>query len=185
MWLVRVVSSAVLLLLILVSIPLTFDVGGRTAGLAFSLSLATYYFFYSTLRLATPDKSRFRYALAKLIQLTQWIMIPTLMIWSLNKFSVDSDNSSGWVQRTFNYKRAADTSIQEWVFGRGGLLETATIGSWDKLLRWSTPMFQIGEGFCSLLVIQVCGRITRYLVNRERGDSWMVWRVGKPRELTN
>jgi hypothetical protein len=42
------------------------------------------------------------------------------------------------------------------------------------VLRYSTPVFQVGEGFCSLLVIQAAGQITRWLVNRERGDSWMV-----------
>ncbi|KAG9628281.1 ICE2-domain-containing protein, partial [Aureobasidium melanogenum] len=43
-----------------------------------------------------------------------------------------------------------------------------------KLLRWSTPVFQLSEGFCSLLVIQAAGQITRYLVNREGGDGWMI-----------
>jgi hypothetical protein len=174
MWITRVISSALFLSAIVFTIPLAFDIGGRTCGLAFSLALTSYYFFYSGLRLATPDGSRFRYALVKLIAWTQWLMIPTLLIWSLNKFSVDADNSNGWVERTFGGKRSQDTSVQEWLFGRGGLAESATIGSWDKLLLWSTPVFQIGEGFCSLLVIQAAGQISRWLVNRERGDSWMV-----------
>lgn len=43
------------------------------------------------------------------------------------------------------------------------------------LLRWSTPVFQLCEGFCSLLVIQAAGQLTRWLVNRgERSDSWMI-----------
>lgn len=174
MWITRVISSALFLSAIVFTIPLAFDIGGRTCGLAFSLALTSYYFFYSGLRLATPDGSRFRYALVKLIAWTQWLMIPTLLIWSLNKFSVDADNSNGWVERTFGGKRSQDTSVQEWLFGHGGLVESATIGSWDKLLLWSTPVFQIGEGFCSLLVIQAAGQISRWLVNRERGDSWMV-----------
>lgn len=174
MWITRVISSALFLSAIVFTIPLAFDIGGRTCGLAFSLALTSYYFFYSGLRLATPDGSRFRYALVKLIAWTQWLMIPTLLIWSLNKFSVDADNSNGWVERTFGGKRSQDTSIQEWLFGHGGLVESATIGSWDKLLLWSTPVFQIGEGFCSLLVIQAAGQISRWLVNRERGDSWMI-----------
>ena len=174
MWITRVVSSALFLSAIVFTIPLAFDIGGRTCGLAFSLALTSYYFFYSGLRLATPDGSRFRSTLVKLIAWTQWLMIPTLLIWSLNKFSVDADNSSGWVERTFGGKRSQDTSVQEWLFGRDGLVESATIGSWDKVLRWSTPVFQIGEGFCSLLVIQAAGQISRWLVNRERGDSWMV-----------
>lgn len=173
MWLTRVLSSIIFLSAVIFTVPLAFDVGGRTCGLAFSLSLATYYFFYSTLRLITPDHSKYRRALIHLIAWTQWLVIPTLMIWSLNKFSVDADHGAGWVRRTFDFKRARDTTLSEWLFGRGGLVETVTIGGWDKILHWSTPVFQVGEGFCSLLVIQACGQITRWLVNRERGDSWM------------
>lgn len=174
MWLTRFLSAAVFLFSIVFTIPLAFDVGGRTCGLAFSLSLSSFYFFYSLLRLSTPEESRFRYALVKLVSASQWILIPTLMIWSLNKFSIDADNSSGWVEKTFGGSRAQHHTIKEWIFGREGLVESATIGGWDKILRWSTPVFQILEGFCSLLVIQAAGQITRYLVNRENGDGWMV-----------
>lgn len=175
MWFLRIVSSIVFLTSIILSIPLAFDVGGRTCGLAFSLSLASFYFFYSILRLATPDRSRFRYALIQFIAWTQWLVIPVLLIWSLNRFSVDSNSSGGWVERTFNGKRAADVSVKDWIFGHDGLVESATIGSWDKYLIWSTPVFQLCEGFCSLLVIQAAGQMTRWLVNRGgRSDSWMV-----------
>ncbi|KAM5429113.1 hypothetical protein MaudCBS49596_003017 [Microsporum audouinii] len=65
--------------------------------------------------------------------------------------------------------------MRQWVFGQDGLLEAAIIGFWDKLLCWSTPVFQLAEGFCSLLVIQASGQITRFLVNRSgRSDSWMI-----------
>jgi hypothetical protein len=175
MWLLRVVSSAVFLTAIVLSIPLAFDVGGKTCGLAFSLSLASFYFGFSLLKLATPDESRFRRLLVIFVRSTQWLIVPTLLIWSLNRFSVDSNNNGSWVERTFDGKRATDTSISSWVFGHGGVIETLTIGNWDKLLRWSTPIFQLVEGFCTLLVIQAAGQITRWLVNRSGGgDTWMV-----------
>ncbi|KAI9801318.1 MAG: hypothetical protein M1833_002888 [Piccolia ochrophora] len=100
--------------------------------------------------------------------------MPTLLIWCLNRFSVDSDNSSGWVERTFSGKRAEDLSVQHWLFGSDGVVESMTVGAWDKLLRWSTPVFQLCEGFCSLLVIQAAGQISRWLVNSRRSDSWMI-----------
>ena len=175
MWIIRVTSAVIFLASIIFSVPLSFDVGGRTCGLAFSLSLATFYFIYSVLRLATPDRSRFRYFLVQAIGFTQWIVLPSLLIWSLNRFSVDSDNNSGWVERSFSSKRAHNVSIKDWIFGPDGLVEVLTIGTWDKTLRWSTPVFQLVEGFCSLLVIQAAGQITRWLVNRGgRSDSWMV-----------
>jgi hypothetical protein len=97
-----------------------------------------------------------------------------LLIWSLNKFSTDSNKSSGWVGGTFGESGSGSQSLQERIFGPAGLFETATIGAWDATLRWSTPVFQIAEGFCSLLVIQSIGQITRWLVNQERGDHWMI-----------
>ncbi|KAF2759463.1 ICE2-domain-containing protein [Pseudovirgaria hyperparasitica] len=201
MWLTRAISSISFLSTIVFTIPLAFDVGGRTCGLAFSLSLAYFYLFFSILKLSTPDTSRFRYALVQLVAFFQWLIIPTLMIWCLNKFSVDGDGSN-WVEKTFGGKRAEPSGIYEWIFGRGGFLENSFIGSWDKVLRWSTPVFQIAEGFCTVLVIQACGQITRWLVNRERGDTWMIgllvfsasvisssvyflWRITKFPEISN
>ncbi|CAG8983711.1 hypothetical protein HYALB_00006280 [Hymenoscyphus albidus] len=174
MWFFGVISSAIFLLSIILSIPIAFDVGGRDCGLAFSLSLFYFYFFYSTLKLATPERSRGRWALGQLISISQWILLPGLLIWSMNRFAVDSNNSGDWVARTFNHKRAQDTSVREWIFGAGGLLEMMTVGTWDKVLRYSTPLFQLAEGFCSLLVIQAAGQITRWLVNRGRSDTWMI-----------
>lgn len=175
MWLFRVISSAVFLSVTISSIPLAFDVGGRTCGLAYSLSLATFYFLFSLLKVTTPDRSWLRSSVIVIIHSIQWVLIPILLIWSLNRFSIDAENSGGWVERTFSGKRAKDTSIQEWLLGPDGLVETVMIGNWEKLLRWSTPVFQLVEGFCSLLVIQAAGQITRWLVNRGgRSDSWMV-----------
>lgn len=173
MWFFNIISSGIFLLSIILSVPISFDVGGRECGLAFSFSLFTFYFFYSTLKLATPATSRIRWALVHLIGLGQWVLLPGLLIWSMNRFAVDA-NSSDWVARTFDGKRAENKGIYGWIFGCGGLLEMMTIGIWDKVLRYSTPLFQLAEGFCSLLVIQAAGQITRWLVNRGRSDTWMV-----------
>jgi hypothetical protein len=174
MWFFNIISSAIFLLSIILSIPIAFDVGGRDCGLAYSLSLFYFYFFYSTIKLATPDESRIRWTIMKITGLAQWVLLPGLLIWSMNRFAVDSNNSGDWVARTFNVKRAQDSSVKEWIFGAGGLLEMLTIQTWDKILTYSTPLFQLAEGFCSLLMIQAAGQITRWLVNRGRGDTWMI-----------
>lgn len=174
----RAVSSGLFLLSIVFTIPLAFDVGGRACGLAFSLTLSTYYFVLSCLRLATPDGSRWRRAGVRCLSGVQVLVIPSLLIWSLNKFGVDSSDDANWVSRAFyNATKPlhSSPSMKEWVFGREGVLENLTIGGWDKLLRYSTPVFQLIEGFCSLLVIQAAGQVTRYLVNSgDGGDGWMI-----------
>lgn len=171
-----VISGAVYLLSIVLSIPIAFDVGGRDSGLAYSLSIFSFYFVYSFIKAITPPRSRVRWTLTSILRLSQLIVLPTLLIWSLNRFSVDA-GSTDWVSRTLGHMRPAakhTDSWHEWFFGQGGLLEHLTLGGWDKGLRYSSPVFQLLEGFCSLLVIQAAGQITRWLVNRGRSDTWVV-----------
>jgi hypothetical protein len=173
-WFLRVLLSAVFLLSIVLSIPIAFDVGGRDSGLAYSLSLFAFYFLYSSIKVVTPETSRVRWALTTALRLSQWVVFPVLLIWSLNQFAVDA-GSSNWVERTLASVTGRKTSTWwEWVFGQGGLVETVTLGGWDNTLRYSSPVFQLLEGFCSLLVIQAAGQITRWLVNRGRSDTWVV-----------
>lgn len=169
----RVVSSFTFLAAVVFTIPLAFDVGGRTCGLAFSLSLFIFYALYSILRLITPSESRFRFVVANIVGSLQWVVVPALMIWCLSQYSVDS-NRGKWVERTMEHRETGAGGVKEWIAGHPGLVETVTLGAWDKLLRWSIPVCQIAEGFCSLLVMQACGQITKYLVNKENGDNWMV-----------
>ncbi|KAK5938343.1 hypothetical protein PMZ80_009313 [Knufia obscura] len=175
---IRALSSTLFLALIILFIPLTFDIGGRDAGLAYSLSLSSFYFVLSLFRITTPKESRFRNALINLARTAQWVVIPGLSIWALGKFSIDGETGKSWVERTFNLRKELhqeNTPTWNWLFGQGGVAETVAIGSWDKILRWSSPVFQLLEGFCSLLVIQATGQLTKWLVNRsERSDAWML-----------
>ena len=174
----RFLSSSLFLFSIVFSIPLAFDVGGRTCGLAFSLSVATYYFVLSCLRLATPTESTWRRGVERSITSLQVLVIPALLIWSLNKFSVDGVDNANWVSKAFlNATKLShqSPSMKEWVLGKDGLLQGLSVGGWDRFLRYSTPVFQLAEGFCSLLVIQAAGQVTRYLVNTsDGGDTWMI-----------
>ncbi|KAK3326490.1 ICE2-domain-containing protein [Apodospora peruviana] len=175
-WLINACSSAIFLLTIVLSIPIAFDVGGRDTGLAYSLALFLFYFFYSASKLLTPEKSRVRWFFTTLVGLSQWLVIPALLIWALNRFSVDAE-STGWVSRTLSHvtmHHKPSSSWSEWFWGQDGLLETLTLGGWDNVLSYSSPVFQLLEGFCSLLVIQAAGQITRWLVNRGRSDTWVI-----------
>ncbi|KAK3898582.1 ICE2-domain-containing protein [Staphylotrichum tortipilum] len=173
-WLITASTSAVVLLSIVLSIPIAFDVGGRDAGLAYSLSLFLFYLFYSIIKLLTPEKSRVRWFLKSLVGLSQWIVIPTLLIWSLNRFSVDADGAEV-VSRTFSQMASTNHKTwKEWFFGQDGFVETVALGAWDNTLSYASPVFQLVEGFCSLLVIQAAGQITRWLVNRGRSDTWLI-----------
>ena len=174
-WFFQSLLSALFLLSIVLSIPIAFDVGGRDSGLAYSLALFAYYFIYSTVRAVTASSTRTGRAIGAAFRLSQWVVIPALLIWALGRFAVDA-GSTNWVERTFDHLAASKTtSWSEWA---GNVIETITLGGWDKTLRYSSPVFQLLEGFCTLLVIQASGQITRWLVNSGRSDTWMVsWRT--------
>lgn len=174
-WLVSAFSSAIFLLSIVLSIPIAFDVGGRDAGLAYSLALFGFYLAYSALKLILPDTFAVRRIITGLLRLSQWIVIPGLLIWALDRFSVDA-GAAQWVSRTLSQvlTRHKPSTWHEWFFGQEGLLEVVTLGSWENALTYSSPVFQLLEGFCSLLVIQTVGQVTRWLVNRGRSDTWVV-----------
>ncbi|KAK7431903.1 hypothetical protein QQZ08_001522 [Neonectria magnoliae] len=175
MWLIfRFILSSTFLLSIVLSIPVAFDVGGRDSGLAYSLALFFFYIFYSALEFITPEKSSSRFLVSAFLRSAQWIVIPSLLIWALGQFAVDA-GSTTWVERTIGgLFQSKSTSWREWTFGKDGLVETITLGGWDNVLRYSGPVFQLLEGFCTLLVIQAAGQLTRWLVNRGRSDTWVI-----------
>lgn len=178
-WPFGVLFGLTFLFTIVLSIPVAFDVGGLDTGLAYSLSLFIYYFLYSAFKIAvTPEPgqrpSSWGWSALAALRLSQWVVIPTLLIWALGQFAVDA-NAAHWVERTLNgVFQSKSTSWTEWVFGKDGVLETVMLGSWSSTLRYSGPVFQMLEGFCTLLVIQAAGQITRWLVNRGRSDTWLV-----------
>jgi hypothetical protein len=171
----RISTGVTFLALVILFIPLAFDVGGRDCGLTYSLSLAAFYLLLSSARVGIPSTKNWRGAriLLGFVEVLQYIVvIPGLLIYALNKS--DDDGGGG----------GTGHSIRDRLLGAdaGGpkpersTLDRFTIGPWDTFLTFSTPMFQLSEGFCSLLVIQAAGQISRWLVNRNRtkSDSWMV-----------
>lgn len=169
-WLFQVLLSALFLLSIVLSVPIAFDVGGRDSGLAYSLALFYYYLGYSTIRAATSDTRAGR-TISAVLRLSQWVIIPALLIWALDRFAVDAGGAT-WVERTFEqFVQQKPATWSEWV---NGVVETVTLGGWDKTLRYSIPVFQLLEGFCTLLVIQAAGQMTKWLINQGRSDTWMI-----------
>ncbi|KAI5784632.1 ICE2-domain-containing protein [Geopyxis carbonaria] len=168
----RISTGVTFLSLVILSIPLAFDVGGRDCGLTFSLALAVFYSLLSTARFSIRSSKSWRIArilLWTVEALQYFVVIPGLLIYALNKFSDDEEGGSV----------APLGRVNGGVEGHGnGVDRTAvdklTIGPWDHFLTVSTPIFQLAEGFCSLLVIQAGGQISRWLVNRTKSDTWMI-----------
>ncbi|OBT50043.1 hypothetical protein VE04_09349 [Pseudogymnoascus sp. 24MN13] len=144
MWLIfRLIASIVFLFSIILSIPIAFDVGGRDSGLAHSLALFCFDLTYSTLRSVSPKKSWFRYALVQIVGVSQWVIIPALLIWSLNRFTVDSNTGGDWLAKT-------DT----WMIGL--LIVSASIISSSVYFLWRITNFpEIGNVDATLIGVTI------------------------------
>lgn len=84
--------------------------------------------------------------LVQIIMLSQFLVVPSLMIYFLDTISEKSPHS--WFIRFIT-------------------------NTWLAFLTRSTPIFTLLEGFTSLLVIQALGQCIKWLVNNS-SDSWMV-----------
>jgi hypothetical protein len=163
-WITPVLNSVISFTLLVFTIPLAFDVGGRDCGLVpppnlplflrklmrwwqtYSLAVAIFYFCLCSLRLGLRH-SRHRW-LPSLIGIFQNVIVPIILISVLNEFATTSTAPN--------------------------LVHRLLLRPWDWMLTKSTPAFTLIEGFASLLVIQAAGQICRWVVNN-RSDTWMVW----------
>ncbi|KAK9486813.1 ICE2-domain-containing protein [Lipomyces starkeyi] len=140
----NIFTNAIYLSLIILTIPLAFDVGGEECGLAFTLTLAVFYFSMATIRLIGRN-TKFS-IITHIVYYSQHVIIPSLFIMFLNIYSDPKHKFPIW---------------------------NRILVPWQFFLQNSTAGFTILEGFCTLLVIQATGQISRWLVKRN-SDLWTI-----------
>lgn len=136
MYFVQSLFAVLYIALIIITIPLAFDVGGHNCGLAYTFNLSVFYVTMSTIRLLFRKTSLS--PLGSLIYYSQHIIIPSLLIAHLSLFS-DSQQHTTWIK---------------------------LLRPWEFFLSHATPLFTTLEGFCTLLVIQSKGQSVRRAVYR-------------------
>lgn len=143
----RFVLSTIYLCYIVLTIPLSFEMGGLNCGLSYSLTILLLYFSLATLRLLKYHRfiSTFLYYL-------QHMFLPSILSLFLAVFASEE-----------SIPDPQTPAARVW----WSLVEV-----WKVFLVNSTPLFTILEGFCSLLSIQAIGQLSQYL-NR-RSDTWSI-----------
>lgn len=144
--LIQGVFSFVYVSLIVFTVPLAFDVGGEDCGIAFTFTLSGFYLVMSTLRIVTR-RTRLSVIGSSLYYL-QHLVIPALLILHLGLFSPPEEPSPIWLK---------------------------VIHPWRLFVKMSTPLFTILEGFCTLLVIQATGQISKWMIRRS--DTYMLMQI--------
>ncbi|KAK9450813.1 ICE2-domain-containing protein [Limtongia smithiae] len=137
-------TNAVYLSLIILTIPLAFDVGGKDCGLSFTLTLTVFYFTLATIRLL-GRRTKFS-TVTHIVYYSQHVIVPSLLILFINIYTESPDCPPGW---------------------------SRVLAPWRYFLENATPGFTILEGFCTLLVVQAAGQISRWLMARN-ADLWTI-----------
>ncbi|KAG7750387.1 hypothetical protein KL911_000795 [Ogataea haglerorum] len=146
--LIRIILASIYLFYIVLTIPLSFEIGGIDCGLSYSITILLIYFCLATLRVL-----KYHRIISSFLYYTQHFLLPSLLSIFLTVFtSSDEYNASTLMKKIW------------WHF---------IIKSWKLFLMNSTPLFTILEGFCSLLSIQAIGQMSQYLI-KHKSDTWSI-----------
>lgn len=147
----RILFSTIYLIYIILTIPLSFEIGGLNCGLSYSLTILILYFCLATLRVLKYNRfiSSFLYYL-------QHLLLPTLLSFFLTIFNSNND-----------YQFNSNSSIIQNIWWN------YIIQFWKFFLINSTPLFTILEGFCSLLSVQAIGQLFKYFI-KNKSDIWSI-----------
>lgn len=146
----RIVLLTIYLILIVLTIPLSFELGGINCGLSFTFTILVLYFVLTTFRVW-----RFNRVISSFLYYSQHLLLPSLLFTFISLFS-NSD-----------YHIIDDENIVEkiwWNF---------IIKYWRSFLVNATPLFTILEGFCSLLLIQSIGQTSKWLA-KHKSETWSI-----------
>lgn len=139
-------ASSLSFIQVLIYLPLSLEVAGKSCFLSLSAALAGYYFLQSTLDLLLRSTRLHR--LSRILSPIQVLAVPALLLVSLNLY------------------HAPPTSAQKY-----GYILTSVPGAWEAILKALTPLFTLLEGVSTLLVIQALGQVSKYLIE-ERSESY-------------
>lgn len=158
---IRAILATLYLVLIILTIPLAFDVGGVNCGLAYSLTTLVTYFILTTIRILVRKTKYFQWI--SIIYYCQHFFIPSLLTYFLSYYSHE------------NIKKLDLISSS----GSGSSTSTSTSSKFNPVMIWrlvlinSTPIFTVLEGVCSLLLIQAMGQTMSWLTIY-KSDSWLI-----------
>lgn len=143
----RILFSSVYLIYIILTIPLSFEVGGINCGLSYSITILILYFCLATFRVL-----KYHRFISSFLYYMQHLLLPTLLSFFLSIFK---ENDSICLNSIFERIW--------WLY---------IVKFWKIFLMNSTPLFTILEGFCSLLSIQALGQVSKYIKNKS--DNWSI-----------
>ncbi|ODV86871.1 hypothetical protein CANARDRAFT_6441 [[Candida] arabinofermentans NRRL YB-2248] len=151
---IRIILSTVYLTYIILTIPLSFQIGGINCGLSYSITILLIYFSLTTLRICNYHRYRL---ITSFLYYLQHLFLPSLLSLFLTIYTTNEEYTIINKDSVF-YKVWYDGIIIIWKF----------------FLMNSTPLFTILEGFCSLLSIQAIGQFSKIIITKKKSDLFLI-----------
>ncbi|CCK68204.1 Ice2p KNAG_0A05390 [Huiozyma naganishii CBS 8797] len=175
----RICSGALYLLLTLISIPISFKVGGLYCGLAFTATLFILYFVSTTLSIiARKNGNRIYIVLSSILYYCQHFIIASLLHLFLSGFSnaelhkIIENDAIPIESLTSILNVSMSSSEANWIFYYYYYKYVVT--PWKFVLSHSTPFFTLSEGFFTILAIQAIGETNKWLCYEKNSNAWII-----------
>ncbi|GME67956.1 unnamed protein product [[Candida] boidinii] len=167
----RIILASIYLFLIILTIPLAFEIGGVNCGLSYSITILLLYFFLATLRVL-----KYHRIISSFIYYLQHLLLPSILFMFLTLFQKNNLNGStntvnGVINDIPGSNLESEIMNTDTIFKK--IWWNIIIKAWKIFLINSTPLFTILEGFCSLLSIQAIGQMSKWLI-KHRSDTWSI-----------
>lgn len=146
---IRTIFTTLYLIMIILTIPISFQLGGLDCGLSFTVILFLAYSILTLLRLFFRKS-----LLAQLVYSSQHLFIPSLLTLFISIYS----------------GRDQDVFVNNHSFG---FFMRFAVEPWRMLLCNATPVFTLLEGVCTILAIQSIGQTFSWL-RRTKSEIWVI-----------
>lgn len=165
------------LLLVLITIPISFQVGGLYCGLSFTVTLFNLYFLTTTLKIVSKKYNRLYYSITSFVYYLQHFIIPSLLFLFLSGFN--NDELKRQIDGDVNLPRESLVNFlrnksgkHSWIFYY--YYYKFTVKPWQFVLLHSTPYFTLLEGFFTVLGIQAIGETNKWLRYHKNSNTWII-----------
>jgi len=161
----RIFLATLYLCYVVLTIPLSFEIGGLDCGLSYSFTILVLYFVLATFRVL-----RYHRFLSTFLYYMQHLFLPSILSLFLTIFTSDTHSPHNFNSSTLS-SSSISPSVPSSFFSK--VWWNFVLEGWKLFLVNATPLFTILEGFCSLLSIQAVGQVSQFLI-RHRSDTWSI-----------
>ncbi|AMD20519.1 HDL225Cp [Eremothecium sinecaudum] len=186
---IRFSLTAFYLFLVLITVPISFQVGGLYCGLSFTVTLFNLYFITATLKITLGTRSRTVRLVTSLVYYLQHFLIPSILFLFLSGFSYNQlQRKLVGADEMFKSKNMLvfDSNVNETLVQLLGRVQNDgsditfyyyyryCVVPWQYMLLHATPYFSLAEGFFTVLAIQAIGETGRWLKFKKNSNTWVI-----------